>query len=1057
MNNPQFSMFESSLVGGLEQPRCPNHLPASAAVLTERGRVRSLVAMEFPMMFSSTDVGSKMNLVSKLRCWDPGHDLHLFESIPDGVLFTISGLLDGDGDIYSFLGATLVKQYPRPALVIEADTKIFQHSRPSWATVTEVVELCSGFGGMPQGMAAAGFSPVLAVDFNDRMTQLYRRQCEITTLHADVGSCDTIAKIWHLSKGASTVVAGFACQPFSQLGDQRGEYDCRALSLRGVLAIAFYTQAQVVVLECVTPAAANAWVKAEVQRFVDATGFHLSQSDFHLSDIWPSRCSRAWWILTAPWLGLIPLPQWPTVQKLHKVAQVIPRVLSWAPEDEAKLLLNELERQCFGASDPSCARYLLNMEGCAPCALHSWGSQLLPCECGCRPSGLSRRRLEEKGLFGLLVRSVSDRFAHELRHIHPNECLALQGFDPTIDFGDNPRLTLAAAGQMASPFQALWVFSCLFERLSLIRSGAAQFAPPAQLQAYQSWILMRCRRVWPCDIETIADEKMISLMQFWQGVDDLSIHELMHPPRWPMIADGDLTIASVLDAVIRQKQSLPRPVGSCPETEVPDSDEIEIDDASPTPWFEFQPDHPQLPSPNDEACIVVFYHEFADPITVTATPGCTIHDFVQAHAKLVGTVQVTNVFDQHHVEISPKQVLTPGQVICIRCEDKPPSETEARELMPTLMDSQVDVALGRGDRFIESFPGPEHPSCTRASGQDPVSFEPSAVAQECVPTEPAKNQLLSKPVAREVSPTVQWTCPPHDPSEKREVGPGSELPDVVTSVRARAQTSWISAAPLLGLQDEQFLQLRAPAVVNDQHLKSLTNQVLHVTDRTMILDRQSDIWSDDECRHHMFALVQQFESHQRAHGVTQSKSGMVLDPLLSTGWLHHGLHECHEWGLLHPEVRSQQSIVITVCMLAQHWIPVVLTPNGDTLHVYTWDAPGHDHSQINQMCELLAKGLGFLHVTVDRHHRLFLTTNKCGALAMSFLSFSLAENGRPRVSLFLSLTGSDTARGPRVSLLLPVTGLAVHLRGFPHGFRELPVKQKNGEWEPGCPSPCKSI
>ena len=302
-----------------------------------------------------------------------------------------------------------------------------------------------------------------------------------------------------------------------------------------------------------------------------------------------------------------------------------------------------------------------------------------------------------------------------------------------------------------------------------------------------------------------------------------------------------------LDAVIRQKQRLPRQVGSCPETEVPDSDEIEIDDASPTPWFEFQPDHPQLPPPNNEACIVVFYHEFADPITVTATPGCTIHDFVQAHAKLVGTVQVTNVFDQHHVEISPKQVLTPGQVICIRCEDKPPSETEARELMPTLMDSQVDVALGRGDRFIESFPGPEHPSCTRASGQDPVSFEPSAVAQECVPTEPAKNQLLSKPVAREVSPTVQWTCPPHDPSEKREVGPGSELPDVVTSVRARAQTSWISAAPLLGLQDEQFLQLRAPAVVNDQHLKSLTNQVLHVTDRTMILDRQSDIWSDDEC------------------------------------------------------------------------------------------------------------------------------------------------------------------------------------------------------------------
>lgn len=98
------SWINGLLVGGFKQPRCPSHFPASAAVLTERGRVRSLVAMDFPMRFSSTDVGSKMNLVSRLHCWDPGHDLHLFESVPDGVFFTMSGLLDGDGDYYPFSG-----------------------------------------------------------------------------------------------------------------------------------------------------------------------------------------------------------------------------------------------------------------------------------------------------------------------------------------------------------------------------------------------------------------------------------------------------------------------------------------------------------------------------------------------------------------------------------------------------------------------------------------------------------------------------------------------------------------------------------------------------------------------------------------------------------------------------------------------------------------------------------------------------------------------------------------------------------------------------------------
>ena len=132
----------------------------------------------------------------------------------------------------------------------------------------------------------------------------------------------------------------------------------------------------------------------------------------------------------------------------------------------------------FGAGDLSCLRYLLNMEGCAPCALHSWGSQLMPCECGCRSSGLSMRRLEDKGLFGLLVRSVSDRFAQELRHIHPNECLALPGFDPTIDFGDNPRLTLAAAVRWPARSK---LFGCFLACLNVCPSSD-QGMPPLRRQ-----------------------------------------------------------------------------------------------------------------------------------------------------------------------------------------------------------------------------------------------------------------------------------------------------------------------------------------------------------------------------------------------------------------------------------------------------------------------------------------------------------------------------------------------------------------------------------------------
>ena len=83
--------------------------------------------------------------------------------------------------------------------------------------------------------------------------------------------------------------AGFACQPFSLLGDQRGGEDMRAQSLRGILQIAFLAQVQVVILECVTPAATNQFVRDEIQRFLDVSGFSCSQTELQLSDVWPSK------------------------------------------------------------------------------------------------------------------------------------------------------------------------------------------------------------------------------------------------------------------------------------------------------------------------------------------------------------------------------------------------------------------------------------------------------------------------------------------------------------------------------------------------------------------------------------------------------------------------------------------------------------------------------------------------------------------------------------------------------------------------------------------------
>ena len=646
------------------------------------------------------------------------------KSVNDGMNFLVEGVVAGANDLCTFMRAKLLKHFPIPVLQLDSDSRTFQHEPPSWESITAVIELCSGFGGMAQGISACGFHSILAVDFNERMCNLYKQQGAADAIVGDVCSDETVCRIWHHAKGAGTIAAGFACQPFSRLGDQLGHLDSRAQSLQGVLETAFYLQSQVLILECVTAAASNAHVKTEIQKFLDLTGFNCCQIDLNLHDIWPSRRSRAWWLISASFLGTFQLVPWPRSDALTRVRQVISCLHPWDASDEQALALLPSELSAFGFDSDSYIKYLLNFEGSAPCALHSWGSQVVACECGCRSAGLSFRRLQEKGLFGLLVRSAASDQQFVYRHIHPNECNALNGFDPVLDFHAHPRLVLAASGQMASPLQTAWIFAHVAERLHQLRNDQMSFSAPAVLQALISWTLMRCRKVWPSDVEHVKDVKLASLMAFWQGYDHLSIHELMHPPRWPAMPDRPICIASVLDWIIRESQSrqqIPLPV---PPTVL---DEVMPVDDTPTPWFESQEtEFGDLPQVSPHECIVVFKHEFSDPVKLVVSAPCTVHDMLQAHVKLVGDFQVIQVCNQHGVALSMSHQMQLGEIFFVRCED-----VHSETFVP--------------DQHRES----DMPAL--------VSIEPAA--HELPPVESAHAPL---PV---VSPTAAWTHPIHEPTQ----------------------------------------------------------------------------------------------------------------------------------------------------------------------------------------------------------------------------------------------------------------------------------------------------
>ena len=308
---------------------------------------------------------------------------------------------------------------------------------------------------------------------------------------------------------------------------------------------------RLVVLECVPPALGDTFVQSEIQRFVQFTGFQVSQTILHLDHVWPSKRSRWWCVLSAPEFGALQLDPFPHLDELPKVSSLIPTLGVWQRDDELSLALDAVESKAFGTDSDQATKYLLNFEGCAPTALRSWGNQLRGCHCGCRAYALSSDRLASRGLFGLLVKFLHpDSGNLEFRHLHPCEAAALTGFDPQILLDEDMRLGLCGIGQIASPLQACWVFAHIGDMLHRFCMGSPALPPVFCLQALRSWLVHRCCQVWPHD--TIShDTKFTALVEFWNEVPSLPMEDLMDPKRWQPVLGFFPCMGMVLDLVIR--------------------------------------------------------------------------------------------------------------------------------------------------------------------------------------------------------------------------------------------------------------------------------------------------------------------------------------------------------------------------------------------------------------------------------------------------------------------------------------------------------------------------
>lgn len=883
------------------------------------------------MEWGEVDKGKTIDLLCKVAVFDVEHDAHIMELVHNRSKFILSGLIEAGYESYTVFDATMESQFPIPKVCLGPSSCIFGHREISWDGLLSVIDMCSGFGGMAQGVLPSGFHSTVAVDHNDRMLKLYSQASSIPTVLGDVADKKVLRQVWMNALGARTMTGGFSCQPFSSLGDLRSSADPRSSCLSRLLYAAFYMRIHILVLECVAPAATDQFVRSELEYFCKVTGFSCTQKNLKLDQVWPCKRNRAWWVLCSPTIGQVTIPDFKCTHPVSTIERIIPFISQWDKNDEEALCLSGDELFAFGGHEQDFSKHLMNSQGKAPCALHAWGNQLTPCPCGCRPAGLSAKRLEEKGLFGLLVHSAPDVEGRTcIRHVHPCEALALNGMDPTLDFGTNPRLILSAVGQLASPIHVVWIMSSIASQLDHLKFGQPLVNPETQLHAYMSWLISRCNLVWPTPTTLQPTDKFASLLECWSNHENLSLAELLFPDRWDGKIDMPVHLAAILDWLFReQQQKADVNMGPGPQ-----------DDGTPdpeTPWLDMpvvsnEPN--RLPGLDVEFCTVYFDGDMLAPVKLTPFVGTKLKDLLDAHGKLVGMFPNCQCTDSEGTKLSCDHILQVGQVIHVQ---------------------------------TEKFDSEMHHMQTEAG--EPISVTHIDVSPTATWTQKTAEHVFQKPSIYDIG-----EC---------------------SVENLKDQPEWLCADPLLGLKGKQFLMLSAPQIATPQQLWAIRHQFVKVADRLAILENQGPMFADDELRYHLFALGQKYIDMQVRFSKDPVKQLVVIDPLITTAWMQNKGFSCDAWGADHGFIHNKSLPVAAVFHVAGHWVPVLMCPHGDALNVSVWDADAGNHLQLNSVIEKIGLALGFVSVIIQRDRREFHSSDMCGTLAIAYLQNALLREHLP--------------------------------------------------------------
>jgi hypothetical protein len=405
-----------------------------------------------PFLRSPGAVGSRFTGVFSWRhCLGDLHEVQLFGTertllfanyVPKGI-FTVYDAMICESE------PLILRMDSQSCLISHDPMKGFDHT---------IKEVCAGMGGLGLGCSMVGGKILASLDCSSLACEHLMRNHHSLILCRDL--CDDHAKreLHELGGPASTIVAGFPCQPHSTQGARRGSADPRHHVLTEILRTAYLHMTKCMILECTPQAQFDSGVRQELEDLAKIMGWTIHDNTLALSHQWPCRRHR-WWIIMCPstW-DSTSLLKWPYDEDFQSIQTILPGWGLWPLSQEAELQLTVEEFQMYADLRHGNDKRLLELDDIGPTFLHSYGCICTACPCGCRSFPFSRRSLMDKGLRGCFVLS---RLHGQPRFLHPLELFALHGVPLTVTPLPSLRAALCLVGQLASPLQALWVFSFL--------------------------------------------------------------------------------------------------------------------------------------------------------------------------------------------------------------------------------------------------------------------------------------------------------------------------------------------------------------------------------------------------------------------------------------------------------------------------------------------------------------------------------------------------------------------------------------------------------------------